>query len=61
MVAGRGIAQLITSGQIITINSHPYELIGDGYWLALPFALFIAAAMYAVDRAASAARRRSEC
>ena len=41
MVAGRGLAQLITSGQIITINSSPYELIGNGYWIALPFALFV--------------------
>ena len=48
MVSGRGIAQLITSGQIITINSHPYAQIGGGYWLTLPISLFIAAAMYAV-------------
>ena len=33
MVAGRGIAQLITDGQIITINSDPYKLIGAGYLL----------------------------
>ena len=33
MVAGRGLAQLITDGQIITINSAPYKLIGAGYWL----------------------------
>ena len=37
MVAGRGVAQLITDGQIITINSEPYKLIGGGYWLTLPF------------------------
>ena len=37
MVAGRGVAQLITDGQIITINSAPYKLIGGGYWLTLPF------------------------
>ena len=43
MVAGRGIAQLITGGQIITINSSPYKLIGNGYWLGLPFALFVVA------------------
>ena len=30
MVAGRGLAQLITEGQIITINSSPYKLIGAG-------------------------------
>ena len=44
MVAGRGVAQLITEGQIITINSAPYKLLGAGFWLGLPFALFIAAA-----------------
>ena len=43
MVAGRGLAQLITDGQIITINSEPYQAIGLGYWLTLPFAIFIAA------------------
>jgi simple sugar transport system permease protein len=43
MVAGRGIAQLITSGQIITVNSDPYSLIGGGYWLTLPFSLFVVA------------------
>jgi galactofuranose transport system permease protein len=48
MVAGRGLAQLITDGQIITINSSPYKLIGGGYKLGLPFSILIAAAMVAV-------------
>jgi simple sugar transport system permease protein len=43
MVAGRGVAQLITSGQIITVNSPPFKLIGGGYWLALPFAIIVVA------------------
>ena len=47
MVAGRGIAQLITEGQIITIYYAPYFFIGGGYLLGLPFALFIAAAVFA--------------
>ena len=42
MVAGRGIAQLITNGQIITIYYAPYFFIGNGFLLGLPFALFIA-------------------
>jgi simple sugar transport system permease protein len=42
MVAGRGIAQLITDGQIITIYYSPYFYIGNGFLLGLPFALFIA-------------------
>ena len=46
MVAGRGLAQLITDGQIITINSAPYKLIGGGYWLTLPFSIFVAAVAY---------------
>jgi ribose/xylose/arabinose/galactoside ABC-type transport system permease subunit len=48
MVAGRGIAQLITDGQIITINSAPYKVIGGGYWLALPASIFIAAAAFGI-------------
>jgi simple sugar transport system permease protein len=47
MVAGRGIAQLITGGQIITVYYAPYFVIGNGYLLGLPFALFIAAAVFA--------------
>jgi ribose/xylose/arabinose/galactoside ABC-type transport system permease subunit len=47
MVAGRGIAQLITGGQIITVYYAPYFYIGNGYLLGLPFALFIAAAVFA--------------
>jgi len=42
MVAGRGIAQLITDGQILTIYYSPYFYIGNGFLLGLPFALFIA-------------------
>src|SRR4026209_1901009 len=53
MVAGRGIAQLITSGQIVTISSSPYDLIGNGYWFALPFALDLVAAMYGLTAALS--------
>jgi simple sugar transport system permease protein len=45
MVAGRGLAQLITEGQIITINSGPYRTIGLGHLLTLPFAIFIALAV----------------
>jgi len=42
MVAGRGIAQLITDGQILTIYYSPYFFIGNGFLFGLPFALFIA-------------------
>lgn len=42
MVAGRGIAQLITEGQIITVNSPPYKAIGAGYLFGLPVPILIA-------------------
>jgi simple sugar transport system permease protein len=42
MVAGRGIAQLLTGGQIVTVYYAPYFYIGNGYLWGLPFALFIA-------------------
>jgi galactofuranose transport system permease protein len=48
MVAGRGVAQLITNGQIITVNSPRYKLIGGGYLLALPFPVLIAVAVTAL-------------
>lgn len=47
MVAGRGIAQLITGGQIITIYYPPYFYIGNGYLFGLPVALFICASVFA--------------
>jgi simple sugar transport system permease protein len=46
MVAGRGLAQLITSGQIITIRSSPYALIGAGYWLTVPFSILVALGVF---------------
>lgn len=49
MVAGRGIAQLITDGQITTVNSSPYSLIGGGYWLGLPFSILVALAVFALS------------
>jgi simple sugar transport system permease protein len=47
MVAGRGVAQLITSGQIITISSKPYSFIGAGYLFGLPFSIYIIALVFA--------------
>ena len=46
MVAGRGIAQLITSGQIITISNTPYKYIGAGSLATLPFSIFIVTAVF---------------
>lgn len=41
LVAGRGIAQLVTNGKIITINSDAYYFINGGYILGLPVPLYI--------------------
>jgi len=46
MVAGRGIAQLLTGGQIITVYYAPFFFLGNGFLLGLPFAVFIAAAVW---------------
>jgi simple sugar transport system permease protein len=41
MLAGRGVALLITRGFITTVNSDPFEYIATGYLLVLPFAFLI--------------------
>jgi simple sugar transport system permease protein len=41
MLAGRGIALLITGGFITTINSAPYAFMAQGYVIGLPFAFFV--------------------
>src|SRR5450830_76913 len=46
MVAGRGLAQLLTDGQIITVYYQPYFFIGSGYLFGLPFSLFLVAAVF---------------
>lgn len=43
MVAGRGIAQLITNGQIMTIYYTPYFWFGNGFILGLPVSAYIVA------------------
>ena len=48
MLAGRGVALLITEGFITTVNSTPYEFIATGYLVGLPFALLISIAAIAV-------------
>jgi simple sugar transport system permease protein len=57
LMAGRGVAQLITSGQIITIYYKPYFFVGNGFLLGIPFSLYIVAAvllftLYATRRTA---------
>ncbi|ANC31018.1 ABC transporter permease [Isoptericola dokdonensis] len=42
MTAGRGIAMLITEGQITTVTSAPFKTLGTGFLLGLPVAMLIA-------------------
>jgi galactofuranose transport system permease protein len=48
MLAGRGIALLVTGGFITTINSEPYQFMAQGYLVGLPFAFYVSAAAVAV-------------
>jgi ribose/xylose/arabinose/galactoside ABC-type transport system permease subunit len=42
MTAGRGIAMLITEGQILTVDSPPFKVIGSGFLLGIPVPVLIA-------------------
>jgi simple sugar transport system permease protein len=48
MVAGRGLAQLLTDGQIVTVYYKPFFVLGSGYLGGLPVALFVVAAVFLV-------------
>ncbi|QGH36007.1 ABC transporter permease [Gracilibacillus salitolerans] len=41
LVVGRGIAQLITGGQILTTNNAIYNYIGTGFLFGFPFPIYI--------------------
>ena len=46
MVAGRGIAQLIERGQIMTVYYTPFFWFGNGFILGLPVSTYIVAVMF---------------
>jgi len=48
MVAGRGLAQLFTDGQIVTVYHEPFFFLGGGYLFGLPFSLSVVAVVFAV-------------
>ncbi len=48
MVAGRGIAQLITNGQIMTVYYKPYWWFGNGFILGLPVSFYIVVLIYLI-------------
>jgi ribose/xylose/arabinose/galactoside ABC-type transport system permease subunit len=41
LTAGRGIAQLISNGNVLTIYYEPYFYMGTGFLFGLPFSIFI--------------------
>lgn len=48
MVAGRGIAMLITRGQITTVTSPPFKAIGSGFLWGIPMPIVIAVVTFAL-------------
>jgi galactofuranose transport system permease protein len=48
MLAGRGIALLITGGFITTVNSDPYRFMAQGYILGFPFAFYVSVVAIAI-------------
>lgn len=48
MVAGRGVAQLITDGQIITFDNPALVFLCNGHALFLPFSIWIVISMYVI-------------
>lgn len=46
MVAGRGIAMLITQGQITTVTSPPFKFLGSGFIVGVPTPVIIAAVVF---------------
>lgn len=46
MVAGRGIAQLLSGGQVLTVYYPPYAFLGKGFLLGVPFSLFVVACAF---------------
>jgi len=51
MVAGRGLAQLVTSGQITTVNNETFSNLASGFVLTLPIAIIGALAVFALAAA----------
>jgi simple sugar transport system permease protein len=48
MLAGRGVALLITGGFITTVNSGPFEFLATGYLLVVPFAFLVSVSAIAL-------------
>jgi simple sugar transport system permease protein len=53
MVSGRGVAQLITDGQIVTFHHPGVEFIGNGFLFSLPFSVTLVVVVLAVTAIAT--------
>lgn len=49
MVMGRGIAQLLTSGQIITVQNASFAFLGNGAFLGVPFTFTLVAIAFVLS------------
>jgi galactofuranose transport system permease protein len=58
MVSGRGLAQLLTSGQIVTFQNQSFEFIGRGQFVGLPFAVTLVGGVFLLLLLAT---RRTAC
>ncbi len=47
-VAGRGIAMVLTNAMVIWFYFKPFAIFGQGYWLGLPFSLYMVVALLAL-------------
>lgn len=48
MVAGRGLAQLLTDGQIIIFTNPGFAAMGSGAWFGIPIPIWLAVGMFAL-------------
>jgi ribose/xylose/arabinose/galactoside ABC-type transport system permease subunit len=48
MVMGRGIAQLITGGNVLYFKYKPFEFLGIGYILGIPFPIILAILIFVI-------------
>ncbi|MEU4393918.1 ABC transporter permease [Kribbella sp. NPDC023855] len=48
MTAGRGLAMLITDGQITTVTNPAFKVLGAGFFATLPVAILVALAVFGI-------------
>ena len=61
MVAGRGIAQIITDGKQMTIMYSPFKFISQGSFLYLPMPIIITAVIILADMRCLRGKHPSAC